>query len=315
MPAAGGHEQRAGSSESPSRASRTASALAPSSRAASEAVKPGGMCWTIRPPAPSGEGSRGTSSPARAGRRWRRRSRQHRRRSAARRARARGGSAAGRLRRPRGAGGARRRARRRRPCGPARPRTRPADSPTAGLATRSTAPSASASTARRRGRGRTRRRRRPARGSALPSRSARSTPIPSRPGMCRSSVITSGRCARHSVERLVAVGGRADHVEPRRPSASVSRRRMSRESSATTTRRAPVLVGAGVMHGPPTAAAARSSTRCGGEQALGVEQDHEAVARSSRSPRSCPRWRSGRRSSWSASTVRTSSTSSTITPA
>jgi hypothetical protein len=44
-------------------ASRTLSALAPSRRAASEAVKPGGMCWTSSPPAPSGAGRAGSSSP------------------------------------------------------------------------------------------------------------------------------------------------------------------------------------------------------------------------------------------------------------
>ena len=45
-------------------ASRTVSGEEASSRVASEAVKPGGMCWTISVPAPSGEGSWGMSSPS-----------------------------------------------------------------------------------------------------------------------------------------------------------------------------------------------------------------------------------------------------------
>ena len=168
----------------------------PFRRAASEAVKPGGMCWTISEPVPSGAGSFGISSPrafgppveeaittnflvpGRAG-------------VAAARTGGRGAI---------GRGATRGR----------RVRILPAiaasltfldssavksaiDSPIAGLATRSIAPSASASTARAPWAGEKAETTTTGTDSALPARSARSTPRPSRPGMCRSRVIASGR--------------------------------------------------------------------------------------------------------------------------
>ena len=91
------------------------------------------------------------------------------------------------------------------------------DSPIAGLATRSNAPSASASTARAPWAGEKAETTTTGTGSALPARSARSTPRPSRPGMCRSSVIASGRCSIAGGQRLIAVGRRGDDVEALTP--------------------------------------------------------------------------------------------------
>ena len=155
------------------------------------------MCWTISEPVPSGAGSFGISSPRAFGppveeaittnflvpgrAAWRRRA------PAARRAI--GGAAATRGRRAR-----------------ILPLIAASltfldssavksaiDSPIAGLATRSNAPSASASTARAPWAGEKAETTTTGTDSALPARSARSTPRPSRPGMCRSSVIASGR--------------------------------------------------------------------------------------------------------------------------
>ena len=72
---------------------------------------------------------------------------------------------------------------------------------------------------------------------ARPSRSARSTPMPSRPGIARSSVIASGRWSRQAASASSPSAAVADDVEAlrgrgRRPASAAS----ARESSATTTR-------------------------------------------------------------------------------
>ena len=72
---------------------------------------------------------------------------------------------------------------------------------------------------------------------------------------------------------------------------------MSRESSATTTRCVVAWTAA-----PPVSARPRPREVVGagaGEEAVGVEQDHEAVARSWRSPRSTRAPAAGTASSWS----------------
>ena len=97
--------------------------------------------------------------------------------------------------------------------GEARPSTRPSPAWRRGR----TRPRPARRRRGRRGRGRRRRRRRPGPASALPARSARSTPSPSRPGMCRSSVSASGPVLVAGGERLVAVGRGGDHVEALAP--------------------------------------------------------------------------------------------------
>ena len=69
----GARSDLSGSSVSPPAASTTWSGEARSSRAASDAVKPAGMCWTIRVPAPRRRAAAGRGRRARAGRRSRRR--------------------------------------------------------------------------------------------------------------------------------------------------------------------------------------------------------------------------------------------------
>ena len=86
-------------------------------------------------------------------------------------------------------------------------------SPTAGLGTRSKAPSASASTARAPWAGEKALTTMTGTSGAPLSFRARSTPMPSRPGMARSSVIASGRVRAALRERLVAVAGGAHHLE------------------------------------------------------------------------------------------------------
>ena len=229
--------------------------LARSRRAASEAVKPGGMCWTISVPAPSGEGSAGISSASARGppveeamtqRAARRRAdRGARDRRARRRWRGAGAGAAPWPSRPR-------RAERRWP--PRRRSWRRQDlvaelcderverSPAGGLATSSNAPSASASTARAPWAGRRRRRRRP----GWPGRRAAQRPqhadaVQARHGQVERHRV--GRLALAEGERLVAVLGGTDDVDARpwsRTSATI--RRISAQSSATTTRGLVVVV-------------------------------------------------------------------------
>jgi hypothetical protein len=189
------------------------------------------MCWTISVPAPSGLGSRGISSASAFGPPVEQAMITARPAPVARRA------ATGASRR-RSAG------RRTRPLCAASATLRPSsllndaiDSPTAGLATRSNAPSASASTARAPCAGENAETTTTGTGSARPSRSARSTPMPSSPGIARSSVSASGRCSRHAASAASPSAAVATTSKPCRPSASASMRRMSRESSATTIRR------------------------------------------------------------------------------
>src|ERR1700754_2821015 len=273
----GASSSRVASTVSPGLASTTLSGLEPSRRVASEAVKPAGMCWTITEPLPSGDGSLGISSPRAFGPpveeaimtnlrvplRWRTAGR---------------GAIAG------GAGAAGRGAKRRRlvPLSAASLTffassvvNASSDSPIAGLATRSNAPSARASTTRAPWAGENAETTTTGTGSALPARSARRTPRPSRPGMWRSSVSASGRCASHAARASSPAAAVATTSKPCRPSASARMRRIRRESSATTTRCAlvgvlatePVLLRRGELVG----ADAR-------EQTLGVEEDDEAVA-------------------------------------
>src|SRR4051794_33535263 len=139
-------------------------------------------------------------------------------------------------------------------------------SPAPGLATRSNAPSESASTARA-----------PCAVEnadttmtgidGAPGRlSSRRTPIPSMPGMCRSSVIASGRRRRQSSSASSPSLACPTTSKPASERACVSTRRMRPESSATTTR------GAGA-----TVIASGRGRLGAGEDALGVEQDDQAV--------------------------------------
>ena len=164
-------------------------------------MKPGGMCWTMTDPVPSGDGSFGISSPRAFGPPVEDAIITNFLRAAS----ADGRAVAGRARsgRSRGGGrGAAATARRRLPLSAASltflasSTVKSAiDSPIAGLATRSNAPSASASTARAPWAGENADTTTTGTDVALPARSARSTPRPSRPGMCRSRVIASGRCS------------------------------------------------------------------------------------------------------------------------
>ena len=131
---------------------------------------------------------------------------------------ARGGAAGARRTGAAGAGGATRR--RGLPLSAASSTLRPSsavkraiDSPIAGLATRSNAPSASASTARAPWAGEKAETTTTGTGSALPARSARSTPMPSRPGMCEVERQRVGPVLVAGGQRLVAVGRGGDHVE------------------------------------------------------------------------------------------------------
>src|SRR4051812_16204048 len=139
-------------------------------------------------------------------------------------------------------------------------------SPAPGLATRSNAPSEGASTARE-----------PCAGEnadttmtgidGAPGRlSSRRTPIPSMPGMCRSSVIASGRRRRQSWSASSPSCACPTTSKPASDRACVSTRRMRPESSATTTR-----VGDAVV------TALRGGRLGAGEDALGVQQDEQAV--------------------------------------
>src|SRR3954447_9366527 len=259
-----------GDSVSPAWASTTLSLEALSRRAASDVVKPAGMCWTITVPAPSGDGSCGTRRASAAGppvEEAMTTSGLVASAAAGRRTGAAGGRA--------GAGlGARAGRARRRRSDPAAARTLSdssatnalSEAPAPGLATRSKAPSASASTARA-----------PCAGenaettitgmAGAPGRlSSRRTPMPSMPGMARSSVMASGRRRRQSSSASSPSLAWPTTSKPASDSACVSTRRIRRESSAPTTR----VEGAAVIRSGGGELGAR-------EDALGVEQDHEAV--------------------------------------
>src|SRR3954449_13053675 len=306
-----------GASASPAVASTTFSAEALSRRAASDVVKPAGMCWTITVPAPSGAGSCGTSRASAAGQpggaargaaAWgpsrasaagppvedamqtsglaptaaARAGRIGAARPGAAGAGAGGGGGGGR-----GAGGgggaagagagvgagATGRAMRRR-SEPAAARTLSdssatnalSASPAPGLATRSNAPSESAPTARAPWAGENADTTMTGIDGAPGRLSSRRTPIPSMPGMWRSSVIVSGRSRRHSSSASSPSHACPTTSKPASVRACVSTRRMRPESSATTTRVAGAFViGSG------------SGQLGAGEDALGVEQDDQAV--------------------------------------
>ena len=280
---------------------------------ASEAVKPAGMCWTISVPAPRRRGQRGSSS--------------------AERARAAGGAGDRRpraalpaARRRRGAAAAVRGAARRGVAVAARGAARRAAAAwrtllgelggegVERLADRRLGDEVEGALGQRVDRagavgGREgARRRRPARRRAARRCSARSTPMPSRPGMARSSVMASGRVRAAQRERLVAVARRCPR--PRSPAAlerAAEERRMKRRVVGDDDRGwGGAAIGVGL--GGELSAAERANSPAGLSRTTGGR-------RSWRWRRSRPRRRSGRRSSWSASTVRTSSTSSTTTPA
>ena len=277
----------------------------PSRRVASEAVKPGGMCWTISVPAPRRRGQRGHQLAEGLGAAGRAGDHDELRGADGRARRA----GAGVRRHRRGARPppgrraiAGRGARRPRPACAASATLRPSSavnvsmrSPIAGLATRSKAPlgegvhGAGAVGGGEGGDHHDRDRRRPCRRAARGARRCRPGPA-----CARSSVSASGRCCAAERERLVAVRGAADDLEAlARRGRRTSIRRMRRESSATTTRRfleswwSPRPCG-------PSAATASSTSSPAGEQALRVQEDDQAVARSWRWPRSCRGWRSGR---------------------
>src|SRR4051812_17418033 len=271
---------RRGSSASPPAASLTVSVERESRRAASDAVKPCGMCWTISEPEPRGAGRRGTSSPSAFGPPVEDAISTMRRMPG----RAGAGGLSGRAAVPCGRAGARRiagRPWRRRPASAASPTLRASslvnasiDSPRAGLATRSIAPSASASTARAPWAGEKAETTTTGTGSALPPLSARKTPMPSRPGMARSRVMASGLCSRQAASASSPSAAVATTSKPRRPRASERMRRMSRESSATTMRCSEGLTAAtGVISDRGELVGLGAD-----EQSLGVEQDHEAIA-------------------------------------
>ena len=211
--AAGGEQRDArGRSGRRARASRTVSGDARSSRSASEPVKPGGHVLDDHDAAAEvGRAAPGRARRAPAGRRSSRRSPSP---ACPPAAGGRAGEARERTEPPAAVaaarpGGATRAARWRLVVELAKNASGSVSRP--GLATSSTAPSASASTARAPCAGENADTTTTATiGSA--ARSSFRTPMPSRPGMARSSDSTSGRCFAHSRERLVAVGGR-----PRRP--------------------------------------------------------------------------------------------------
>src|SRR3954470_6793947 len=265
-----------GARASPGLASTTSTSEAWSRRGAGAVVRPAGMCCTITVPAPSGAGSCGTSrasaagppvedamqtsglappAAARAGRI-----------GAARPGAAGAGAGVG--------AGATGRAMRRR-SEPAAARTLSdssatnalSASPAAGLATRSNAPSESASTARAPWAGENADTTMTGIDGAPGRLSSRRTPIPSMPGMWRSSVIVSGRSRRHSSSASSPSFACPTTSKPASVRACVSTRRMRPESSATTTRVAggAVVIGSG------------SGQLGAGEDALGVEQDDQAV--------------------------------------
>ena len=172
------------------------------------------MCWTISEPVPSGAGSRGISSPSAFGPPVEDAIRTTLRVALRGRAATRGAAGA--------AGAAATTGRRLRalPASAASPTLRASsavksvsDSPIAGLATRSSAPSASASTARAPCAGEKADTTTTGTGSALPARSARSTPRPSRPGHVQVQGQRVGAVLVAGGERLVTVGRRRDHVE------------------------------------------------------------------------------------------------------
>ena len=252
-----------GSSASPPAASLTCSLDALSRRVASDAVKPAGMCWTISEPVPSGAGSFGISSPSAFGPPVEDAIRTNLRVALRGRTATRGTA---------GAAGAAATTRRRRalPASAASPTLRASsavksviDSPIAGLATRSIAPSASASTARAPCAGEKADTTTTGTGSALPARSARSTPRPSRPGMCRSSVSASGRCSLQAASASSPSAAVATTSKPWRPRASDRIRRMSRESSATTTRCALFVMAATLAETTPRRARRHPRGRTG----------------------------------------------------
>src|SRR3954453_11991856 len=259
---------------SPGVASTTFSTDALSRRAASDVVKPAGMCCTITVPAPSGAGSCGTSRASaagppvdeamttsgleptgpRAGRRAGEIGPGHSGAACA------AGAGAGRAMRRRSE--------------PAAARTLSESSatnalsasPAPGLATRSNAPSESASTARAPWAGENADTTMTGIDGAPGRLSSRRTPIPSMPGMWRSSVIVSGRSRRHSSSASSPSFACPTTSKPASVRACVSTRRMRPESSATTTRVAGAFViGSG------------SGQLGAGEDALGVEQDDQAV--------------------------------------
>ena len=116
-------------------------------------------------------------------------------------------------------------------------------SPTAGLGTRSKAPSASASTARAPWAGEKALTTMTGTSGAPFSFSARSTPRPSRPGIARSRVMASGRVARHCASASSPSRAVPTTSKPAAPSAPPRTVRMNGESSATTMRGAGAIGG------------------------------------------------------------------------
>ena len=178
----------------------------------------------------------------------------------------------------------------------------------AGLATRSKAPSARASTARAPWAGEKAETTTTGTARARPSRSARSTPRPSRPGIAgRASARPAGGAAQR--ERLVAVGGGADDVE------ALAAERVGQHAAHE-----PGVVGDDDARRSPRwrvrasgSGRGGSSSAGGGEAALGVEQDDQAVVDLRDR---LDRVGVGGRDALElvVVTVRTSSTSSTMTP-
>ena len=242
MRAAGGEQQALGSIASPARPRRRSGGGAVQARG-QRGGESGGMCWTITEPEPSWRREPGISSPSAFGPPVEDAITTNLPARCARGPAARGGRR-GRGRPRGGQAGARTVA-----ASAASLTLRASsvvksssDSPIAGLATRSNAPSASGRPRGRRGRGRT----------------ADTTTTGDAHRPCRPSapVARRGRRGRHvqvegqgvgpvpaaGGQRLVTVGRGGDHVEALRPGRR-RMRRMSRESSATTTRCALLEVG------------------------------------------------------------------------
>ena len=204
----GARQAASGSSRRRRRPRRRCSVEALSRRGASEAVNPAGMCWTISEPEPSGDGRRGISSPSALGRRSRTRSRRT----------ARGRAPADATRGA--AGGGRRDGQR--PAA-AQPPLRRVVTLRASSAVKSASDSPSrlgeevdrALGERVDGAGAMcggERRHHDDRADRPCRRAGAQHAEAVRPGICRSSVIASGR-ARAGGQRLVAVGRRGAHVE------------------------------------------------------------------------------------------------------
>ncbi len=268
----GASRRRLGSTASPALASTTFKREEPSRRVASEAVKPGGMCWTMTEPEPSGAGSFGISSPrafrppvedaiitnflppergGRAGSGTRRGGLVDERGDLGGR---RGGRQAAARVRLAAVGGVvdlageilgelvHRLTHRR--LGDEVERALGQRVDRAGAVGGENADTTMTGTL-----------------VALPALSARSTPRPSRPGMCRSRVIASGRCSLQAASASSPLAAPATTSKPWRERASERMRRIRRESSATTTRTQALELGR-LATGPGTTRRRARQRRC-----------------------------------------------------